>query len=234
MTTFQAIIFDLDDTLYPEIFFVESGFRAVAQRAERQWGVTADLCFAQLCELFQSGVRGDTFDKWLAMHDLPVEESQQLVEVYRSHPPKIALFPGVHELLLEWSVEHKLGLVSDGFLEVQERKFKALNLKSFFSSVVFSDRWGREFWKPHTRPYRHTLQELRVAAEDAVYVGDNPAKDFVSARALGMYTVQVRHSTGTYRDTLPPTADHQPHVTVASIDELRRVLGSRKNELGGK
>jgi putative hydrolase of the HAD superfamily len=225
---YQAIIFDLDDTLYPEISFVESGFRAVARRAEEQWGVAADVCFAELCELFHNGVRGNTFDKWLAMSDLPADWAEQLVDVYRSHAPNIALFPGTHELLLRLHGDHKIGLISDGFLEVQKRKFNALKVKTLFASVVFSDRWGRAFWKPHTRPYRHTLQELRVAAENAVYVGDNPAKDFVSARALGMQTVQFRHARGTYRDTLPPTVDHQPHVTVSSIDELRRALCSRQ------
>ncbi len=227
MTTYQAIIFDLDDTLYPELSFVESGFRAVARHAEQHWDVSAHACFRQLCELFHSGVRGNTFDKWLKMQGLPAERAPQLIDAYRSHTPQIDLFPGMQELLLDLSADHKIGLISDGLLDVQMRKFDALNVKPSFSSLVFSDRWGRDYWKPNARPYLHALQTLGVAAESAVYVGDNPAKDFITARALGMQTVQLRHATGTYRDVSPPTIDHQPHVIVSKIDELRGALLSQ-------
>ena len=224
MTTYQAIIFDLDDTLYPELSFVESGFRAVARHADKHWDVSAHACFGQLCELHQNGIRGNTFDKWLQMQGLPAESVPQLVDVYRSHAPQINLFPGMHELLLELSEDHKIGLISDGLLDVQTRKFDALNVKPFFASVVFSDRLGRDYWKPNARPYLYSLQGLGAAADRAVYVGDNPAKDFITARALGMQTVQIRHDMGIYRDIAPPTIDHQPHVIVSKIDELWGVL----------
>lgn len=224
MTTYQAIIFDLDDTLYPELAFVESGFRAVARHAEEHWNVSAHACFRQLTELFHGGVRGNTFDTWLTMQELPVERASQLVDVYHSHTPQIDLFQGMRELLSELSDSHRIGLLSDGLLDVQMRKFEALNVRRFFSSIVFSDRWGRDYWKPHTRPYLHALQEIGVAADKAVYVGDNPAKDFITARALGMQTVQVRYVMGTYKDVSPPTVDHQPDIVVEKIDELRNAF----------
>jgi putative hydrolase of the HAD superfamily len=227
LTKYQAIIFDLDDTLYPELSFVESGFHAVARHAEKRWNVFADSCFRQLCDLHHSGVRGHTFDKWLLMREMPVEHSPELVDVYRSHVPRIDLFPEMRELLLELSTNHKIGLISDGLLDVQKHKFAALNVKTLFSSVVFSDRWGREYWKPNARPYLYALQGLDVAADNAVYVGDNPEKDFVTARELGMQTVQFRHETGTYRNVSPPTIDHQPNVIVTKIEDLRGTLLSQ-------
>jgi putative hydrolase of the HAD superfamily len=227
LTTYQAIIFDLDDTLYPELSFVESGFRAVARHMEQHWSVPARACFSQLRELHHSGVRGNTFDKWLIMQGLPAEHMPQLVEVYRSHAPRIDLFQGMQALLLDLNEDHKIGLISDGLLDVQRRKFDALNVEPVFSSVVFSDRWGRDYWKPNARPYLYALQSLGVAANNAVYVGDNPAKDFVTARELGMQTVQFRHETGTYRNVSPPTVDHQPNVIVTKIEDLRGTLLSQ-------
>ena len=35
----MIVALDLDDTLYPELSYVHSGFRAVAQELARRWGV---------------------------------------------------------------------------------------------------------------------------------------------------------------------------------------------------
>ena len=55
-----------------------------------------------------------------------------------------------------------MGLLSDGYLEVQQNKFKALDLAVFFDAVLFTDELGRQYWKPHTRPFKVLLQRLGV------------------------------------------------------------------------
>jgi putative hydrolase of the HAD superfamily len=86
--------------------------------------------------------------------------------------------------------------------------------------IVVSDDYGLDAWKPSAVPYRAALDQLGVEAANAVYVGDNPHKDFVGARALGMATVRVRRTIGDHaRTVLDP--DYEADVTVASLDELR-------------
>jgi putative hydrolase of the HAD superfamily len=150
-----------------------------------------------------------------------------MVRVYRSHRPVLAPFPEVPRLLARLRPRFRLGLLSDGYLAVQQGKLAALGLGGWFDAIVFSDQWGREAWKPSPRPFLAVLEALRVPAERAVYVADNPAKDFLGARRLGIYTARVRRPDGEYAGLTPPTEQHAPHITVGALGELPGALALR-------
>ncbi|MDP9314587.1 MAG: HAD family hydrolase [Chloroflexota bacterium] len=229
MSRWQAIVFDLDDTLYPECDYVLSGFKAVAAWAEVNLDIAAEQGFAQLQALFDQGVRGDTFNRWLDMHRLnSTTLIARLIKVYREHTPTITCFPEIQDMLAELHRSCKLGLVSDGYLDVQQRKFTALDVAHHFDAVVFSDQWGREFWKPHTRPFETVLSKLGVEGDDAVYVADNPSKDFLGARQLGMLTIWFKRHGGEYVRLSPPTPDYAPDTTVSTLDDLRSIVTKGK------
>lgn len=228
MGKWQAIIFDLDDTLYPERDYVMSGFRAVAAWAEVHLRISAGEAFAELRGLFERGVRGDTFDRWLLAHGFePTDWVPQMVEVYRNHEPVLAPFTGVPELLSSLHQRYRVGLVSDGYVTAQRRKLAALGLVHHFDAIVFSGALGCQAWKPSLIPFRAVLERLaNVAAVDSVYVADNPCKDFLGARQLGMYTIRVRHPVGVYADLDPPTSAHAPHVTLDSLEVLEDTVSA--------
>ncbi|MCA9936769.1 MAG: HAD family hydrolase [Anaerolineales bacterium] len=225
-TALKAIIFDMDDTLYPERSYVLSGFRAVATWAEAQWQIPAAEGYAYFLDLFNAGVRGDTFNRWLAAHHIsPVDGVvPQLVAVYREHLPEIDLFPHVPQILAQFRQQYRLGLLSDGYLGVQQRKLAALQAAPLFDTIVFSDQWGRGAWKPAARPYESALAQLQVSAEEAVYIADNPKKDFLGARQVGMWAVWLRQPGGEYTDIQPPSAQHAPHLSVPSWEALRQLF----------
>jgi putative hydrolase of the HAD superfamily len=225
VSSWQAVVFDLDDTLYPERDYVLSGFRAVADWADAQLRIPRAQGFAELQDLFEQGVRGATFDRWLGRHDLasPVIIAR-LVSIYREHTPTLSPFPGVPELLAGLRRRCRLGLLSDGYLGVQRAKLAALGLAGYFDAVIFSDAWGRDAWKPSPIPYAAALRELGVDAGDAVYVADNPAKDFLGARRAGLAAIRLHHPTGEHAHRAPPTPEHAPDFTVASFAALQRLL----------
>lgn len=225
MNRWRAIVFDLDDTLYPERDYVLSGFHAVAVWAETALGIPAEQCFTELTSLFEQGVRSDTFNRWLAAHSLShYNLVAELVTVYREHQPQLAPLPNVPKLLRSLHHHYRLGLVSDGYLGVQQRKLAALNLADYFDAVIFSDQLGREAWKPSTKPFKAVLKQLAVRATKAVYIADNPAKDFLGARRVGMFTVWVRRPDGEYADLTPPTPHHTPDLTIRTLAELEQLL----------
>jgi len=121
-----------------------------------------------------------------------------------------------------------MGLLSDGYLEVQQRKFEALGLASFFEAVLFTDELGRSFWKPHAKPFEVLLQRLCINdPEKAIYIADNPLKDFLGANKLGMTTIWYHCPDGEYSKLSPPTKAHEPHAEIFSLSELMGVLGMR-------
>ena len=222
MTRFEAILFDLDDTLYPERAFVLSGFKAVASWAEMHLGVPQAQGLAELIELFGARDRGHTFDTWLESHGkLHKDTVACLVEIYREHTPDIVPYPEALALLEELRSNYKLGLISDGYLAVQRRKLAALRVANYFDTVVFSDEWGREAWKPALRPFEEALGRLDVVfPARTLYIGDNPRKDFYGARRLGMKTIRVRHTEGIYTCEEPVSSDYAPDVDIFSLTRV--------------
>ena len=229
MNAWQAIVFDLDDTLYPERQYVLSGFWAVANWAETRFGWPAQESATEMRELFDQGVRRYVFNRWLAAHGMaPTAWIPTLVGVYRSHPPRIHPYPGVRRLLERFGASYRLGVVTDGYLEVQQRKMAALRLDGQLQAVVYSDAFGRDAWKPSPRPFRAVLEQLGVDAAQAIYVGDNPAKDFLGARRAGMHSVRIRHSGGMHHDVLPDDAEHAPDWEIAELGELEQTLRAHR------
>jgi putative hydrolase of the HAD superfamily len=225
MAKIQAIVFDMDDTLYSEKDFVLSGFQAVAEWSSANLGITSERGYATLFDLYSQGVRNDTFDRWLTIHELARPElAAKFVEIYRAHIPCITPFPESIELLKLLQGYYKIGLVSDGYLAVQQAKWQALGLANFFDAVVFSDSLGRENWKPSTAPFQLVLDKLGVAPEFSVYIGDNPRKDFFGARKLGMYAIQVKRADAEYGNLEPPGLEYHPHLIIDSIAEVIMAL----------
>ena len=87
----SILVFDLDDTLYPEHEYVRSGFAAVDLWLKQNRDITG---FSELAnEQFNSGKRGNIFD--IVLDQLgcgnPAELVPALVKVYREHDPAIKL-----------------------------------------------------------------------------------------------------------------------------------------------
>lgn len=223
----QAIVFDLDDTLYPERQYVLSGMRAVAAWAERQWGVPRDRTVDELEEELCNGVANRTFDGWLVRHGLePARWVSEMVRVYREHTPEIALFADVVPLLRRWRRKYRLGVVTDGYLEVQRRKIAACRLPEYFDAIVCSDELGRDAWKPSTRPFLLVLERLGVAAGDAVYVGDNPVKDFRGAKELGMGTIRIRCPEGLHSHAESASCEDAPATEILQWSDLEDAIAA--------
>lgn len=216
----RAVIFDLDDTLYAERTFVESGFRAVARvLAERSGRSEAEL-FVRMQQILAADGRGRVFDTILAETELAVrteDDVRLLLYVYRSHRPSITLFPETLPLLRGLrGAGYRLGIVTDGAGTVQRNKIAALGLDPYVDAIVCTDEIGREWWKPSTTPFNVALALLGVdTAREAAYVGNDPGKDFAGPNALGMRTIQI----GDWgRETLIPEPFRATHHIVSLVE----------------
>jgi putative hydrolase of the HAD superfamily len=102
---------------------------------------------------------------------------------------------------------------------VQRRKVHALGIESSFDAIVYSDDLGREHWKPSTLPFQRILYSLNITPNESVYVGDNPLKDFIGARKMGMMTIQIKKS-GTEHSGLLPEPGFEADYVLATLDDL--------------
>jgi putative hydrolase of the HAD superfamily len=220
-----AIVFDLDDTLYLERDYARSGFIAVGDYVKKTAGLTdfADRCWT----CFQQGTRGSIFDEALAGYRIAIEPSyvRELVRVYRQHEPTITLADDAAAWFDAHRGRQRVGLISDGPLICQERKFAALQLDESVQAAVLTDRWGRLYWKPHPRAFETISETLNTRPRDCVYVADNPQKDFAAPLELGWRTIRIRRPLGLHADVDVP-AGMTAEVEITSLAELDSILES--------
>ena len=195
-----AVLFDLDDTLYDQRQWLDGAWKAVAGRAA-EWGVADPVALeAALRAAAADGTdRGGIIDNALVAVQARGVPVAPLVAAFRAHEPtRLDPYPGVAAALLSLARRVPLGLISDGDPIVQRGKLTALDLGAYFTTVVFSDEYGRAHRKPDRLPFQVALGALGVDPGDAVYVGDRPAKDVAGPAAVGMPAIRVR--TGEWRD----------------------------------
>jgi len=87
-----------------------------------------------------------------------------------------------------------VGIVTDSDNDYIEAHLKALGIYDLFDSITTSEDAG--FYKPHEMPFRLALERAGVEASEALYVGDNPAKDCVGAKKVGMMSVLLDPNGG--------------------------------------
>lgn len=218
----MVLIFDLDDTLYDEMSFVESGLRAVASFGETKYGWDSKESFDFMkCHLTQYG-RGTIFDEWLRLHGRHSAVSvASCVRVYRHHQPAISLFDYALEILRKYHGAYPMYLVTDGHKVVQQNKIEALNIKPFFKRLLLTHRFGIKRAKPSLHCFEIIRRAESCKWSDMIYLGDNPAKDFVNLNKVGATTVRV--NTGSYGSTVA-VSGHDGRFRIPDLSCLPSLL----------
>jgi putative hydrolase of the HAD superfamily len=218
----DALIFDLDDTLYPERDFVVGGYEAVASHIEAEYGCPRNRVLDAMMSTFGALGRDKVFEMVMDRFLDPSVEVSELVEVYRRHTPALRLFPECEHLLKSLRGKMKLGVITDGLPEVQKRKVQSLNLHKLVDRIIYTWEFGRELGKPHPFTFSLMLDLLQTAASRSVFVGDNLDKDRKGARSVGMRFVQVLpNGDGANSNLLSKGA---PEFVVKNLAELPQVL----------
>lgn len=219
----MIMVFDLDDTLYPEMQFVHSGFNAVDQFLRRTEGLVGFHEHAQ--RLFEAQGSGTIFDDFLieVIGMAPKSLVKEMVQIYRNHKPRLTLFSDARWALSHFGPRHQMGLLTDGYFETQRNKVAALGIAHVFDAIVYSDELGRANWKPSPVPYQTVMERLASQSELHCYVSDNPRKDFIAPRAMGWHTVRLRRPCGLYAE-LELDEGHEVDVEISSLLELPQAL----------
>ena len=215
--SFRCAVFDLDDTLYLERDYVRSGFRAVGQWVHENIG--PDQFFDLAWRRFEQGSRRTIFNEVLADLEIEVggELIGQLVQVYRTHRPTIAL-PEDSKLCLE-----KLGgalplaLITDGPLECQQAKIESLGVAQWIPQIICTSALGPDRGKPHPQAFEMVERETGVRGAEILYLADNPSKDFHAPNQLGWHSIRVRREQGIYYDL---ESEEAPPRELADLAEI--------------
>lgn len=212
----KAVVFDLDDTLYPEKEYVKSGFKKVAEILDENIAETEE----QLWHAFENGE--NAIDSVLKTKGICSDEiKNKCLCEYRYHTPSIHFYEGVEETLKALKEKGiKIGVITDGRPEGQRAKIKALGLEKMVDEIIITDELGGvRFRKPDDISFRIMQKRMNVNFTEMVYVGDNLNKDFIAPLQLGMQACYYENKDGLYYNK------QLIRDNIKKISEISEVLG---------
>ncbi len=225
----KAVLFDLDDTLYPSSKLAEAA-RKNAIRAMIEAGLDVDMTEEELYEELEEIVEefGSNHPRHfdLLLKRIGVDPDPKLVAaaVVAYHDTKFAYlkpYPDVIPTLMKLrEMGLKLGVVTSGLAVKQWEKLIRLGLHHFFHAVVISEEIGVE--KPNPRIFTEAAERLGVEPSECVFVGDRLDHDIRGANRVGMVTVRVRK--GKYSDMEPENEEDVPDFEISRLGELLDVI----------
>lgn len=220
----EAIVFDMDDTLYPERDYIRSGYWAVAEHLADD-SSEKDKIFTMLWDIFSHDPQEKVFNVVLSRlgYEQTPELILELIKLYREHITNIKPSEGVVELLEYLRSKYKLGLITDGYMPGQQNKVDSLGIAHYFDSIIFTEELGREFWKPASKAFELTAANLGVNHEKCVYIGDNLKKDFVAPNALGWKTIHFAADFQVHKEC-PVAEGGTPRVRIVDLSVLKEVF----------
>jgi len=131
---------------------------------------------------------------------------------------RLGLYPYVREMLDVLRGRYPLAIVTDAQSTAARGELHKVGLLGYFDPVVVSGDHG--YRKPDRRLFQYALDGMKVAAENALYVGNDMYRDIFGARAAGMKTVMVDSDQGAkaYLDCVPD-------YTITDFRDLLKILG---------
>jgi putative hydrolase of the HAD superfamily len=239
--SYEAVLFDLDDTLYP----YEPAATAAREAAFRRAGeLDYEFDRATFETVYETGRRAVKrelagvaathdrfayFERGLARHTGAARpaDAHALGTAYwdgfcEAIEPFAELQPTLDRLA---TTDTAVAVTTNMQTQTQLRKLTTLGVGDDVDTLVTSEMVGRE--KPGAAMVTLPLARLDCPPSEAVIVGDNPATDVAAAAELPLDSVLFDHThshgDGTTVDESLPSA-HQPDHYVDSFAGVREVV----------
>lgn len=227
----KGVIFDLDNTLLDFMKMKEFAVKA-AIKGMIEAGLLVDekQSYDEIIAIYgELGWENQkVFDVFIEKQIGRVEHkflAAGIVAYRRAREANLMVYPNVNKTLMSLAKSGiKLGVVSDAPSREAWMRIYYLNLYHFFDVVVTFDDTGER--KPSEKPFKMSLEKLRLNPDETIMVGDWPDRDVVGAKKIGMYTAFAR-----YGDTFGTTQSganwdlNDIYQLVMIIDEHNSTFG---------
>ena len=223
MKSYEWILFDADETLFE--FDALRGLKLMFSR----FGVDfsdADFSEYQLVnkplwvqyqngEISATQLQYQRFQSWAERLD---ETPKTLNSAFLSAMADIcAPLQGAANLLNTLRGKMQLGIITNGFTELQQVRLERTGFRDHFDVLIISEQVGVA--KPHPEIFEYALSAMgHPSRERVLMVGDNPDSDILGGLNAGLHTCWVN------ADNKPEPTDIKPHYQVSSLSELESLL----------
>ena len=147
------------------------------------------------------------------------ELAEQLATCFREERRNCyRVFADVEAALRRLKQRYALALLTNGAADLQREKIQNSGLEQYFDTIAVSGEVG--IGKPKPEIFLHVLQELGVAPEQAVMVGDSLARDIAGSYHSGMRGMWINRYDDACQEEYRPMIASQ----ISVLDELEAVL----------
>ncbi len=210
----QAVVLDLDDTLWPIAPVIGRAEKALAgwirdhaPEVAVQWDVnTLRLLRANLLARNPSlkndvtGLRRGTITAAFAEAGADAGQAEAAFDFFHAERQKVEFYPDALPALERLAARYRLGVISNGFADV-----RAIGIGDRFHTVVSAHEVGAA--KPDRRIFEACIARMGLAAHQMIYAGDDPANDVVAPRISGLHAAWINRSGKDWPEDLA-AADH--------------------------
>ena len=199
----QAVLFDLDDTLFDHQGCARESLAAVRQ-AHEALGAMPFEALERAHAGFLEDLHGEVMLGRVPLEAARVERFRRLLravgaegrpdlageiaamyrDTYRARRRPVA---GAVALMSAIKRHARVGIVSNNLLDEQQEKLQVCGLDPFVDALVVSEEAGVS--KPDPAIFRIALDRLYVEPAQSVMVGDSWAADVEGARAAGIRAI---------------------------------------------
>jgi putative hydrolase of the HAD superfamily len=226
-----TIIFDMDGTLIEhswqmsqlcDVFFArfaealepvsqEEFFECFWEKSEDMWHMVVD-----------GVLDGKTAGNYAYINTLrSLGQDVRLVEAMLPYWVELVLqeaipFEDTFTVLEAVRQKYRIGILTNGFIELQSQKIKKYNLASYVDFTLISEEAG--YHKPDERVFLEALKLAgNISPYETIYVGDNLINDVRGARKAGLTPIFINT-----KDNLEPP---EGVVKIRRLSELLPLLG---------
>lgn len=189
----KAVIFDMDNTLIDrrKAFLRLCDYLIETYGTEYPFEVTREELINYMIEIDANGYGGlqNVIPKLSSVWKLPHSVEEFIEERNRIFGQLTQLYPETLEVLETLKKKYKIGMITNGYSSVQREKITIAKIGHYFDDIIVSGE--EEFEKPDPRIFLKACNNLGVAPEDAVYVGDYYPNDIAGALGANLKPIWI-------------------------------------------
>jgi len=225
----KALIFDLDDTLWPVAPLIQEAEKSLhVWIADQIPSVVAAYSIDDLRQQRQALVATDprfAYDLWALRHTLLSQVfaehgaapalADEAMQVFAQARNRVNFYADVLPSLMTLKAHFVLGSISNGFADI-----KAIGLDQHFSVSLAAHTFGCA--KPDPKIFLAMMEHLNLNSNELMYIGDDLRLDVQGAQQVGMAATWVNRRDISLADAGHPNI--KPDLIVKDLHELLQKL----------
>ena len=222
----KAVLFDLDNTLMDFLRMkTMSCEAAITAMIDAGLPLDKEKAMATLWKLYQKhGIEYPTIFQKFLLETLGRVDYKILASGIIAYRRVKAGFTEPYPYVLQTLIRlrergYRLAVVSDAPRMKAWLRLAGMGISDFFDAVITMDDAGGKL-KPDPRPYKSALEKLGLKPAEVIFVGDNPNRDILGAKRLGIRTVLAKYGEWTEAEE----KSLRPDFEIGSIRDLLGVL----------